>query len=247
MLIASSRIDQRRPGRGLPTVATEPRSAAGSCSSGVGAGRFNAILSSHWIQSAQQFQSAQQVVRLSLHGYPRGHVYLTGYRGTGKTSVGAILAHSLGRAVIDLDDQVQLRAGRSIREIFADGGEGSFRDLEAIALREVPDSPLAVVSLGGGAILREENRHWIGQNGVCVWLDAQPETLARRIEADQGSHQQRPALTPLGSLEEIQQVLQVRRPLYQQVSDCAVVTDGKSIEQVAQEVLVKLQGLGSLE
>lgn len=164
-------------------------------------------------------------------------VYLTGYRGTGKTSVAAIIAHTLRCEMVDLDDIVERNAGKSIHEIFRDVGESGFRDLESESLFALPTSEPAIVSLGGGAILREKNRQWIRRHGRCVWLDASPETLAQRILADQTSAARRPALTDLSAQDEIRRVLSQRRPLYEQVSDCRVWTSGKTIEQVADEVV----------
>ena len=85
------------------------------------------------------------------------HIYLTGFRGTGKTSVGTLLARSLGRTVVDLDGVVSANAGKSIREIFQDGGEAAFRELESSALESVAQAENTVISLGGGAILRDVN------------------------------------------------------------------------------------------
>lgn len=169
-----------------------------------------------------------------------GHLYLTGYRGTGKTSVGSIVAQTIGRVLIDLDRLVEAEAGRSIREIFAAGGERSFRSLERAALVAIADQPAAVISLGGGAILSEPNREWIRSRGFCVWLDAAAGTVAERIAADPTSGSQRPPLTELDLADEVCQVLEQRRPLYRQSSDLRIVTDGKTIEQVAAEVVAGL-------
>ena len=86
------------------------------------------------------------------------HIYLTGYRGSGKTSVGKRLGQRLFLPVIDLDDRIEAAADMSIREIFAHEGEAGFRDRESAALRVAGVELPSVVSLGGGAILREENR-----------------------------------------------------------------------------------------
>lgn len=165
------------------------------------------------------------------------HIYLTGYRGTGKTSVGTIVAQSLGWPMIDLDEVVEKEAGRSIRQIFEDGGESLFRELESRALFSVPVTPQVVVSLGGGAILSKENRHWIHHNGTCLWLDSDAETLAERIHGDESTEKRRPALTNLGSLDEIRRLLDERRPFYEEVADHRIETGGKTIDQVAEEVL----------
>ena len=95
------------------------------------------------------------------------HIYLTGFRGTGKTSVGTLLAKTLGRTVIDLDGVVAANAGKSIREIFQQDGESRFRDLETTALESVAQTSSSVISLGGGAILRGINRSIIQSTGFA--------------------------------------------------------------------------------
>lgn len=179
-------------------------------------------------------------------------VYLTGYRGTGKTSVARRLADALGGEFLDLDDVIESRAGRSIREIFEAGGEESFRDWETRCLAEVagksmlPSNPkrilrtnemTRVLALGGGAILREKNRQIIRDGGVCIWLDASAKTLAARLSGDQSTASRRPALTDLSPEDEIEELLRQRRPLYLEVSDTRIDTDHRSPEQVAQVAL----------
>ena len=170
------------------------------------------------------------------------HIYLTGYRGTGKTSVGRILSETLGRPLVDLDDAVELAAGKSIREIFADDGESVFRDWETECLTRVARGEDSnVVSLGGGAILRSTNRDLIGGSGVCVWLWADAETLAKRIDADATTSVRRPALTDLTQLDEIRRLLEVREPLYREVADHHVETAGKTIEAIAAEIIEQVK------
>ena len=165
------------------------------------------------------------------------HIYLTGYRGTGKSTLGAALAQMLNRTHLDLDDRIEATAQRSIREIFAAGGEPLFRDLEATALREIPDDPPAVVSLGGGAILRVDNRRWLADHGVCLWLDASAETIHQRLVGDDTTALRRPSLTGLGSLAEIQQLLAQREVHYRAAGDFRIETDGKTIPQLADEAI----------
>lgn len=165
------------------------------------------------------------------------HLYLTGFRGTGKTSVGVLLGKSLGRPVIDLDQLIEANAGKTIREIFDLGGEPLFRQLESEALTTVVDAPQAVVSLGGGAILSEQNRGIIRQSGTCFWLDADAETIAERIGRDQTTANRRPPLTTLGKLEEIRQLLADRRSLYEAAADHRIETAGKSLDVVADQIL----------
>ena len=165
------------------------------------------------------------------------HIYLTGYRGTGKTSIGKIIAHEIRRPLVDLDEKIESDAGMSIREIFDKGGESLFRDLESTALRLVIDGPPSVISLGGGAIVREENRRLIGETGDCLWLDARADELAARIEGDDSTADRRPALTSQGLIDEIEMLLEQRRPLYQEIATFRIDTSGKSIDQVAEEAV----------
>ena len=158
--------------------------------------------------------------------------------------MGQILSRQLRTFCIDLDERIEQAAGKTIREIFADGGEASFRDWETQCLRTVAEQPppaspsrCPVVSLGGGAILREQNRQLIAHSGVCVWLTARPETIARRIGGDATTAQRRPALTDLSPTEEIAAVLRQRETLYRQAADFAIDTEDKSPQQIAQEVL----------
>lgn len=165
------------------------------------------------------------------------HLYLTGFRGTGKTSVGRILAPALGRPLVDLDEIISSSAGKSIREIFDSGGESLFRDLETTALKKVAQTSSSVISLGGGAILRDENAAVIRQSGVCFWLDCDAETIAQRLAQDAATLEQRPSLTGLGELEEIREMLKQRHSRYEQTSDHRVDTNQRSIEQVAESIL----------
>lgn len=166
-----------------------------------------------------------------------GHLFLTGYRGTGKTSVGTILSRRLSLPLIDLDDRVQRAAGKTIHKIFAESGEEYFRDLESQALAEVVIGPRSIISLGGGAVLRDQNRDLIRAHGTCVWLQAEPRTLAARIRSDAASQSQRPALTELSGEEEVREILHRRLPLYEAAADFSVSTERKSLEQVAEEIL----------
>tara|TARA_R110002049_G_scaffold27321_2_gene94158 strand:+ start:327499 stop:328080 length:582 start_codon:yes stop_codon:yes gene_type:complete len=170
------------------------------------------------------------------------HIYLTGYRGTGKTSVGRLIAQQRQMPLVDLDLQIESDAEMTIRQIFDKGGESLFRDLESTALMKVSGNHTpSVISLGGGAILRKENRDLIRKTGVCLWLDCDAQTLAGRIQSDESTAQRRPSLTSRGLIDEIEPLLCERRPLYQEVASVRVDTCGKSIAQVAARALEWLQ------
>lgn len=165
------------------------------------------------------------------------HLFLTGYRGTGKSTVGRLVAAHLRCHCIDLDDAIESRSGKSIREIFEQGGEGQFRHYESLALEDASAEESSVIALGGGAILSEQNRDVIARTGWCCWLDADAETILGRLRGDVSTVDRRPALTNLPELEEIRDLLKFRRPLYQEASDCRINVVGQSPEQIAREVL----------
>lgn len=169
----------------------------------------------------------------------RDRIYLTGYRGTGKTTVGKLISAQLSTDCVDLDDAIEAAAGKTIGELFEAGGEELFRDWETRCLRAVAGDPSRgrVVSLGGGAILRPENRQLIRETGICVWLTASSEVIAARIQADQADGGRRPALTQLSPVEEIQALLIRREPLYRQCADLTLATDDKSPGQLAADVI----------
>src|SRR5262245_33924261 len=99
-------------------------------------------------------------------------IFLIGYRGTGKTTVAAELASRLKCEWIDADDEIERRAGKSVAAIFADGGEATFRDLEALVVTQLCQRPNTVIALGGGAVLRDDSRAAICAAGPVVRLKA---------------------------------------------------------------------------
>jgi shikimate kinase len=167
------------------------------------------------------------------------HLYLVGYRGTGKTTVGRLVAAALGRPFVDLDEQIEATAGTSIAGIFASEGESGFRDRETAALRtgSVSDGPPSIIATGGGIVLREENREILKATGFAVWLQASAEAIWERIQADTATAARRPNLTVAGGLSEIVELLAVRQRFYEGVSDARVPTDGRSPEAVAASIL----------
>lgn len=169
------------------------------------------------------------------------NVFLIGYRGTGKTTVAQLLAHRLHRDWADSDSLVEMRVGKTIREIFAEQGEAAFRDFETAAVRELASRHETVIALGGGAILRPENRDAIRASGTVVWLKADPRTLFDRIQADESTGHRRPNLTAAGGLDEIRRLVDARAPYYQQAADVAFETTDRRPEQVADEIFAWLE------
>jgi shikimate kinase len=165
------------------------------------------------------------------------NIVLIGYRGTGKSSVGQLLAERLGRRLVSTDADVVRRAGRSIPEIVAQSGWDHFRDLESDVCRELAGQDGLVIDTGGGAVLRQQNVAALKTNGRLVWLRAEVPTIVARI----GGDNQRPSLTGTKSFtDEVEDVLRERTPIYAAAADRTVATDGRSIADLAEAILAQL-------
>jgi shikimate kinase len=167
-------------------------------------------------------------------------IFLIGYRGTGKTTVARELAARLGFKWVDADEVIEQQAGKTIAGIFADDGEGAFRDLEADVVAALCRERRLVVGLGGGAAVREENRRAICAAGAVVWLTAGVDTILARLAADPATAGRRPDLTPAGGRAEVEELLAKRTPLYRECATLIVDTEGKSAADVAEEIATKL-------
>jgi shikimate kinase len=159
---------------------------------------------------------------------------LVGAPGSGKSSTGAALAAALGTSFRDTDADIEAAAGKPIPEIFVDDGEAHFRTLERQAVAAALASCDGVLALGGGAILAEENRAALAGHTVGYLSVELPDAL-RRVGLGGG----RPllAINPRATLKYL---LDQRRPLYAQVATFTVVTDGRTAEDVADEIAKRL-------
>jgi shikimate kinase len=164
------------------------------------------------------------------------NLVLIGYRGTGKTTVARHVARALGWDWVDSDVEVELRAGRSIATIFADGGEIAFRDWESIVLAELVGRDRTVIAAGGGVVVRPDNRQVLATAGLVVWLTARVDTIQSRLAADAVTASQRPKLLS-GGEDEIRQLLATRTPLYRACAAFDVVTDDRAPDEIAAEIL----------
>jgi shikimate kinase len=170
------------------------------------------------------------------------NLFLVGYRGTGKSVVGQQLAGRLTREAIDLDAEIERRAGRTIAEIFSGDGEEAFRVIEAELLDELSRVEKRILALGGGAVLRPGNRAKLKARGKTVWLVARPETLWQRISEDRATAQRRPNLTAQGGLAEVVEILARRLPAYRESADWLVDTEGKTADEVVDEIVRLVEG-----
>ncbi len=173
-----------------------------------------------------------------MPGERRGRgLALVGYRGTGKSTVGRLLAGMMNRRFVDADLEIERRSGRSITAMFAETGEAAFRDWEERTLADLFELyPEAVVATGGGSVMRENNRARMRAFGPVVWLTAEPDELGRRLTADERGEEARPALTSRGVIAEIAHVLRERAPIYEALADVVIETGGRSPEEVASAI-----------
>lgn len=156
-------------------------------------------------------------------------IFLVGFMGAGKTTVGRALAEYLEFDFFDLDELIEARAAKSVQAIFAELGEAEFRRLEQEAIRACSDRSRSVIALGGGAYVSEENRTLLRKIGSTVWLDCPLDICLRRIGGDTS----RPLL---GAEGEMRDLLEERRAAYAQ-SNYVVQTGELSPEQLVIEIM----------
>ena len=160
-------------------------------------------------------------------------ITLTGFMGSGKTTVGKVLADFLGCPFMDLDDLIVKKAGKSIPAIFAQDGESAFRQLEARLLRQTVEKyteNTVVLALGGGAVTAPASAALLREKTVCIYLRATLETLLGRLEGETAGR-------PLADAS-LADRLAAREPLYEQTAHVIIDTDGLSPDEVADEIII---------
>ena len=162
-------------------------------------------------------------------------IYLIGPSGVGKSTVGRILAQIMRLQFVDLDNEIEKHAGKTIVEIFDEVGESGFRELETEALLRFANSNCMIVSTGGGAIVREENRK-ILRGGIVVYLHATPQFLERRTRRNK----HRPLLNNGDPKETIARLMKEREPLYREEADIIIYADRANAKAVAKQIERKL-------
>jgi shikimate kinase len=164
------------------------------------------------------------------------NIVLIGFMGTGKTSVGKMIAQRLKRPLIDVDKHIETVEKRKIADIFAQEGEAYFRSIETKAIAEFSTLRGVVITTGGGSVLNPKNLEALRRGGWLVALRASPETIYERVK----DSPHRPLLLIPDRLSEIRRLLEVRSPVYQK-ADFSFCTDDKTPSETTAEILAAIE------
>ncbi|MCR4303988.1 MAG: shikimate kinase [Gallionella sp.] len=160
--------------------------------------------------------------------------------GSGKTTMGRALARHLGKAFVDSDEEIIKRTGVTIPHIFDVEGEPGFRQREAAALRDLAKRDNLVLATGGGAVLDEQNRALLRQNGIVIYLKAGVHDLWQRTRHDRS----RPLLQTGNPHAKLMELFQQRDPLYQQAADIVVQSGKQSVHALMLRLVDEIDAFG---
>ncbi len=163
------------------------------------------------------------------------NIVLTGFMGSGKSTVGRALSKRLGMGIVDTDELIEERMCMSINDVFSRHGEPGFRDIERRVVAEVSKLEGRVIITGGGVVLNKENMANLRRNGFIVYLHARPEVIYERVK----HHRHRPLLNVDDPLKKIGELMEYRAPFYAD-NDISVDTSDKSAMEVVKEVIKAL-------
>jgi len=171
------------------------------------------------------------------------NIVLIGYRCTGKSSVGKILAGKLQVPFYDTDEMIEIRSGSTISEIVRKEGWESFRRMERETIRGLENVDRSVIVPGGGAVMDEACRKSLGGKGLFFWLTAEPSAVLKRMQADGKSRFRRPALPGCDTENELTQ-MKKRMPVYRALSDFHIDTTHRTVRQAADRICDIIENTG---
>ncbi|MDO8886510.1 shikimate kinase [Candidatus Oleimmundimicrobium sp.] len=164
------------------------------------------------------------------------NIVLIGFMGSGKTTIGKLLADKLGVSLIDTDKLIEKKFGKQIKDIFKDEGEDAFRLVESEVINEVSSVGNKVIACGGGVILNHKNVQALKKNGLLIYLKASAPILFERIR-EEGS---RPLLNVPNPKDKVSELLKARESLYENVADIVIDTSDMNVDKVVKEIQEKL-------
>lgn len=165
------------------------------------------------------------------------HIFLIGFMGAGKSTVARELKTILGCECLEMDQMIVESQGMAISDIFDKYGENHFRDIETQTLVDLKDKIPAIVSCGGGIVVREENIVHMKESGQVVCLTATPQTVYERVKHST----ERPMLNGNMNVEYIGELMEKRRAKYEAAADIVVATDHKTVREICEEILAKAE------
>lgn len=171
-----------------------------------------------------------------------GNLFLVGPMGAGKSTIGRRLAQLLKKEFLDSDKEIERRTGASIPLVFEMEGEAGFRAREKVVIADLTRLQNIVLATGGGAVLDPDNRRCLRERGVVIYLSTSVDEQLSRIHQDT----QRPLLQTADPRERLEALLAVRDPLYREVADFIVSTDGRHVKQVVRHILRCLKSPGTI-
>jgi shikimate kinase len=166
------------------------------------------------------------------------NIALIGFMGAGKSTIAGLLAEKLGKQAVELDKLIELKAGKSIADIFSDDGETAFRRLEIEVAGEIAAGNNRVISCGGGIVLNNINIDRLKQKGIIVYLKASSEVLHKRII---NKKIDRPLLKDDNSLQAVREMMQARQPLYERAADIVIDTSDIDTETSVELIIERLK------
>ncbi len=164
-------------------------------------------------------------------------IALIGFMGTGKTVVGKVLAERLGKEFIELDSLIERKVEKTIPEIFQQGGEVAFRELEIEAAKEVSEKKNVVIACGGGIVLNKINIDRLRKECLVVYLTASPRVILKRTSGDEN---ERPLLKVANKTLTIKELLRFRKPFYERAAEIKINTSKLDIDSVVEQIISKV-------
>ena len=166
----------------------------------------------------------------------KGHIYLIGFMGTGKSTVSKALKKKIGWKEIDVDAMIEREQKMAISDIFTAYGEEHFRDIETETMERIGTMDPAIVSCGGGAVLRSQNVENMKKSGTIVLLTAKAHTVYKRVKGSKD----RPILNGHMNVEYIKLLMKKRQDIYEKACDVSISTDGKTPDRIAREIISRI-------